>query len=243
MRKIRIGITAATFTGKAAQMCEEMAPYAPKTIVDILGTLGAVPVILPPFEGADGLLYTEFCDGFILPGGPDTAPYFFHQEPGWAIGPTDEARDRFELALLEGAYAAGKPVLGICRGMQLINIYFGGNVYQDLKSDKPGTYIQHQQKAPADMPTHHVLLSKGTLLGKLFGEKTFVNSRHHQAIHDLGQGLIATAHAPDGVIEGIEHAKGLMVGVQWHPEEILAMAPEQRRLFQWLVDEAGKIRY
>ena len=238
MRTIRIGITAATYTGKAPLASQENAPYVPRTIVDILGSLSVIPVALPPVDGARGLDYMDLCDGFIIPGGPDTAPHFFRQEPGWMIGPTDERRDRFELAIISAAVAAGKPLLGICRGMQLINIFFGGNVYQDLASDKPGTYIQLQQKAPDDMPTHHITIEENTLLYQLFGSHAFVNSRHHQAIHRVGEGLFVSAKAPDNVIEGIEHPKGNILGVQWHPESLTAMEPEQIRIFQWLVQAA-----
>lgn len=237
MKKIRIAVTADTFTGNTAFINQKNAPYAPRALTKIIASLSAVPVILPDEEGLSGEDFLSLYDGLILPGGPDTAPYFYGEEPSWKIGPINEKRDRFESEILRAAVSAGKPVLGICRGMQLINIFFGGNVYQDLSGFSSAS-ILHTQKAPGDCPTHHITTKPGSLLEKLLGNSAFVNSRHHQAIRGLGAGLTVTAKAPDEVIEGIESENGLLLGVQWHPENLTETDPKQLEIFRWLVKTA-----
>lgn len=122
--------------------------------------------------------------------------------------------------------------MGICRGMQVINIALGGSVYQDLQTEYASLKMQHAQKAPGFLPTHHVTLKKHTWLAKSLGQQVFVNSRHHQAVKKLGQGLIVSAQAPDGVIEGIETTNGQIIGVQWHPEDLYNQQPTAQKLFK-----------
>lgn len=237
MRKIRIAITADTLSDPAVPLWQDGAPYAPRDLCRILASLGAIPVILPDTAAARGEDYLVLYDGLIIPGGPDTAPHFFGEEPHQEIGPTNEKRDIFEWEILRAAAGAGKPILGICRGMQLFNIFRGGNVYQDL-SLYPSVRIQHAQKTPDDQPSHHISIKEDSLLSSFLGPSAFVNSRHHQSIRRIGDGLSVTARAPDGVIEGIESDDRLFLGVQWHPESLSAADPRQLRIFQWLIDRA-----
>jgi len=241
MEKIRIAITADTFMGNTAFINQRNAPYAPRTLTEILASLSALPIILPDAEGLPGEDFLSLYDGLVLSGGPDTAPYFYGEEPSWKIGPMNEKRDRFELEILRAAVSARKPVLGICRGMQLINIFYGGNVWQDL-SKCPGAFVLHAQKAPGDCPTHSISMTRGSLLEKLLGSHAFVNSRHHQSIRQVGAELTVTAKAPDGVVEGIESENGLLLGVQWHPENLEEKDKTQLSIFRWLIETAKRQR-
>lgn len=231
MKKLRIAITADTMPELSHITNLIQAPFAPRQLVEVISLLGAIPVVLPDVPGARGEDYVDLFDGLIIPGGPDVDPRFYGEQPVWALGRTNYKRDVFEMELVKAAYKAGKPVIGICRGCQLINIAFGGKVYQDLPSQCPSAYIQHSQQALGSYPVHEVRLSEGSSLYKTFGQTAQINSRHHQAISTVGDGLVATAFAPDGVIEGIEATKGDVVAVQWHPENMWIEHEEMKRFF------------
>ncbi|MDO4261935.1 MAG: gamma-glutamyl-gamma-aminobutyrate hydrolase family protein [Eubacteriales bacterium] len=147
----------------------------------------------------------------LLPGGGDLAPSLFGQ-PDLGSRNVDPGLDRAQLTLLDAFVQAGKPVLGICRGLQLINVYFGGDLIQELSSA-----ASHRQTEGRDQ-THLVRSLPGSILHCLFGVSCTVNSAHHQGCGRAGKGLRATQLAPDGVVEGMEHAEKPVLGVQWHPE-------------------------
>lgn len=233
MTKCRIAITADTYPYASEVTNLVEAPFAPRGLVEVIARLGAIPVVLPDVPGARGEDYVDLFDGLIIPGGPDVDPTLFGEEPKWKIGRTNYKRDLFELELFRAFYQAGKPIFGICRGCQLINIALGGNVYQDLPSEDPQCTIRHSQGAPGGYPTHHVTLVPGSSLFGSLGEKAYVNSRHHQAIHRVAEALEVTAVAPDGVQESVEsHDHKQVVAVQWHPENMWQEHPEQLKLFE-----------
>jgi len=204
---------------------------------------GGIPVLLPPSldEHAVDALWDRL-DGLLLTGGGDIAPQRFGEAPHPTVADVSEARDRVEIALTERAVAAGRPLLAICRGIQVLNVALGGSLVQDVSSEI-GTTIAHGQKAPRHVPTHPVkVMGEGTrLAATLGGLEVEVNSMHHQAIKRLGRGLREVAWAPDGVIEGVEMDGGrsLVLGVQWHPEELVGRDPAARNLFAALVAAAG----
>lgn len=238
MTRLKIGITSDTYMPPTSQAALCRAPYVSRGICEVLAALGALPFILPDTETADAAMYAEVLDGLILPGGLDTDPTFFGEEPRWGLGETNAARDVFELAVLRAFIAAGKPVFGICRGMQLINISLGGAVYQDLLRERAEAFIQHQQKAAGNVPTHHVNTAEESLIAKAIGPRAYVNSRHHQAVSRVAKDLHITALADDGVIEALESEDGLLVGVQWHPEDLWQKQPEMKQLFADLLERA-----
>ena len=243
MKKLRIAITADTYPFASDITNLVRAPFTARGLVDIISELGALPIVLPDVPGAKGEDYAELFDALVIPGGPDVDPTFFGEEPVWKIGSTNYKRDVFEAEIFRAFYKAGKPIFGICRGCQFINIMLGGNVYQDLPSQNPDAYIRHSQGAQGDYPTHHVKIEKGSALYKSLGGEAFVNSRHHQAVKKLGDGLKATAVAPDGVIECIESAASdQIVAVQWHPENMWQEHPEMRKLFADFIDRAAAYR-
>lgn len=237
MSLLHIAVTADTYPYASDVTNLVRAPFAPRGLTDVIHELGAMPVILPDVPHISGTDYADFFDALIMPGGPDTDPVFFHEEPIAQIGTTNYKRDLFEAELFKGFYQSGKPILGICRGCQLINILMGGSVYQDLKAQDPQSYIRHSQGAPGGYPTHHVTIAEDSLLFHSLGRTAYVNSRHHQAVKDVGRGLKATAKAPDGVIEAIESTENSQImAVQWHPENMWQEHEEMRKLFSDFID-------
>ena len=232
MSKLRIAITADTYPYASDVTNLVRAPFTARGLVDIINELGALPVVLPDVPGAKGEDYVDLFDALIIPGGPDADPTFYGEEPSRYIGSTNYKRDVFEAELFKAFYKAGKSIFGICRGCQFINVLMGGSVYQDLAADNPDSYIRHLQGADGSYPTHHVEVEKGSSLYKSLGATAYVNSRHHQGIKKVGEGLTVTAKAADGVVEAIETADGQIVAVQWHPENMWQEHAEMRRLFE-----------
>jgi putative glutamine amidotransferase len=152
-----------------------------------------------------------------------------------------EARDALEIELTMHALSADLPLLAICRGVQVLNVALGGSLHQDIPTD-PGSPIAHSQNDPRHVPTHSVKVDAGTKLAGVLGTHTLdVNSFHHQAIKAIGRGLVATATAPDGIVEGVEGTdERFVIGVQWHPEDLVGHDPAAARLFAALVAAAQR---
>jgi putative glutamine amidotransferase len=181
---------------------------------------GGIPVLIPYIM--DQKLLTKLLatlNGMILSGGGDPDPITFNQEPMQGCGEINPARDEFELMLIKHCFSRQIPILGICRGCQIINIAAGGSIHQDIM---PITKLEHRQQAPRWHPTHLVKLEHNSRLKKIFVKETMrVNSFHHQAIDQVAPGFISSAKADDNIIEAIEMTNGYAIGVQWHPEELL----------------------
>ena len=211
-----------------------MPPY-----FEALEEAGALPVMLPltADEGALAQIL-EMCGGLLFTGGPDADPALYGEEKLPACGLVVPRRDEMELRLFRMALAADKPVLGICRGIQLFNVALGGTLWQDLPSQAPSA-IQHEQKPPYDQPAHKVSILPGTPLAALLGRaEADVTSRHHQAIKALAPGLQAMACSPDGLVEAVWMPdKRFVWGVQWHPEHTCKTSGDSRRLFAAFVEQ------
>jgi len=184
---------------------------------------GAEPVPISLLFSPEKL--RELCatlDAFVLPGsGNDVNPALYGEKPHPKTAATDAARERTDFTLLDHAFAAGKPVLAVCYGNQLLNVYRGGSLVQDIPSE-PGQHVAHTASG-GDYPYHSVTLEPDSCLVPLAGSaEARVNSSHHQAIRKPGKGLRVIAHAPDGIIEGVEWTgdSNWIVGVQWHPERM-----------------------
>ena len=196
---------------------------------------GAIAVLLA-VDARAPLSLLERIDALLLIGGPDVDPVTWGAEPEPGLEGTNRDRDEFEVAMLRGAIARGMPVLAICRGMQLLNVALGGTLIQDLVGDD-GLHPHRPIIGTFDGTDHRVTLTPGSLAARASGEEvTTAHCHHHQAIDRVGDGLVVSGRADDGVIEAIEAADGRWVlGVQWHPE-----AHETSRLFQALSDAADE---
>jgi putative glutamine amidotransferase len=203
---------------------------------------GGIPVLLPPPIDGEALtgLWPRL-DGLVLTGGGDIDPRHFGEERHPATCEVSGARDVLEIGLVHRALEDDVPLFAICRGLQVVNVALGGSLHQDI-ADQMRSPIQHSQTAPRDQPTHRVKVTgEGTRLGKILAALELeVNSMHHQAIKTLGRGLREVARASDGIVEGLELADAdrFVVGVQWHPEELVARDPAARHLFAALVGAA-----
>jgi putative glutamine amidotransferase len=211
--------------------------------VRALLSAGAVPLILSPLMGASlAASALDGCDGLLLSGGEDVDPSWYGAEPSPHLSPPSQERDLFELALFAVARQRGLPILGICRGIQLINVALGGTLFQDLPSEHPGP-VDHSPSGARNARTHVIRLEPGSRAATALETlRPTVNSVHHQAIKDLAPGLVATGWSEDGLIEAAESGAGAswILAVQWHPEEMYAdrLAPEHG-LFSALVTEAA----
>ncbi len=184
---------------------------------------GVMPILLPDLPWEELEQYLVEMDGFVFQGGADIAPQTYGDQPiengRW---PGDPHRDQYELKIMDWAFRNQKPIFGICRGFQLMNVYFGGKMYQDLVLET-GTKTEHRNAEKYDRIFHDVVCTENSLLEKIYGKKQFtVNTVHHQGVKVLGKELIVDAHSPtDGIIEAFHHQNSdqhLVMGVQWHPE-------------------------
>lgn len=207
---------------------------------------GGLPVILSPLIGARYAAYaTDSIDGLLLTGGEDIDPSLYGQPPSPMLHAVSRERDLFELAIFAVARQREVPILGICRGIQLINVGLGGTLYQDLPSERPSD-TTHDGAAARDQRTHRIDLEPKTRVAAALDTATLqVNSLHHQGIKDLPSSLRATGWADDGLVEAVESPAGdsWLLAVQWHPEEMHAdrQAPDGG-LFRALVHEAVRQR-
>lgn len=203
----------------------------------VLESFGLACILITPAHSIRSLpRLLDLCDGLVLTGGEDIDPECYGEDPIPGLGIVNPPRDRTEMATLRLALDRELPILGICRGCQLINVAFGGTLYQDLPSQRPGP-LTHTQEEPWEQRTHYVRVLEGSLLQNVVGSnELMINSFHHQGVKDLAPGLRMTALAEDGTIEAVESRSypGWLLGVQWHPERYEASAPEtdpDRRIF------------
>ncbi|MFD2172040.1 gamma-glutamyl-gamma-aminobutyrate hydrolase family protein [Tumebacillus lipolyticus] len=204
-----------------------------------LAEAGAIPLAIPFLEKEEHVrALAQKLDGLLLGGGVDMDPTLFGEQPVPGNGEMCPERDWLETILFDEMQDQGKPVLGICRGVQVINVLMGGTIYQDLPSQKVGELIQHNQNAPRWFGAHHVNITAGSQLHEIFGAISIrTNTYHHQAVRDVAPGLVVSGVAEDGVIEAIERQDGpFLVGVQWHPENMWRKDSAVLRLFEAFVN-------
>lgn len=234
MRKPIIGLIAAEDPRTAPEKHMVNTSY-----LQALISAGATPLVIP-VDGDAGRAgeYIPLLDGLLVPGGEDVTPSLYGQAALPQVRYTAPDKDRMDLALVRMAAEAGLPVFGICRGLQVINVCFGGTLIQDLPSQRPGTLLHTSEK---DAPrTHGARLVRGSLMERLLGSDTLtVNTYHHQAVDVLAPGFSITAFAEDGVVEAIEDPARHIYAVQWHPERMVETHPRFRPLFRYLVEQAA----
>jgi putative glutamine amidotransferase len=201
---------------------------------------GAVPFLIPHLADQSRLrtLY-EQADGLLLPGGIDIDPTFYDQTRHQKLGPVDPEQDETELTLTRWAMAESKPLLAICRGIQVLNVALGGSLYQDIQVQVPEAKKHNWHPGfPRDYLAHTVVIVPQTRLAQILGTTTLqVNSLHHQALQNVAPALTITARAPDQIIEAVEAPDHTFaVAVQWHPEELIDTDPYSQHLFTALVE-------
>lgn len=209
--------------------------------VAVLDRVGLSAVLITPAHSARSIRrLLASAAGLVLSGGEDIEPSRYGEDPHPELGLVHPARDNAEYRALTAALRCEMPILGLCRGHQLLNVYFGGTLYQDIATEMPGQ-LTHYQMAEWGEHHHDALVRRGTLLDALLDDwELQINSFHHQAIRDLAPELVISALAEDGMIEAVEHRDyPWMLGVQWHPERHEASAPisdPNRRIFQGFRD-------
>lgn len=211
------------------------------TYIRAVENAGGIPVILPlEISKEDLTVLAALCQGFLFTGGPDPHPFLWGEDIHKGCGPISVKRDQMELSLLTIAMEQKKPILGICRGAQLINVGLGGDIYQDIDSQYHAVFpIAHRQPLPSTYTSHHIDVREGSLLAEISGTngRIQVNSHHHQSIRKLAPGMIAGGVAPDGLIEEIELTDyPFLIGVQWHPEYLCETDKPSQNLFKRFVD-------
>ena len=225
---LRIGISACFFhpDGERKAAPQKTLLWIEQSTAHWLMSEGALPVMVPSFAGTTyrGSVsvddYAQFLDGLVMHGGADVWPGSYGEEPLRPEWHGDRVRDEYEIALVKAFTAVGKPVFGICRGLQLINVAHGGTLYQDITTQKPGSRV-HRDAEAYDLNFHEVDVLPRTRLAQLLPPgRHKINSVHHQGIKDLAPGFVAEAMSPDdGVIKAIRRTDGAWVAaVQWHPE-------------------------
>ena len=226
------------------------------TYVNAIRMAGGVPLVIPVTDDdaqIEAVLSTV--DGLVMTGGEDFDPLkWFGEEPIRGLGEVVPERDAYDVKLVRAAVAKGIPILGICRGEQLLAVAFGGSLWQDIPSQVKDSYVKHRQSPTSGAwGTHSIAIEKGSLLSRVLNGRTsaVVNSFHHQAIKQVPQGFRVVATAPDGIIEAVERSGRIasqygdggafILGVQFHPEIITnAGNPEFLPIFQKLVEEAAR---
>lgn len=241
MRRPVIGITSRTiFHSENGRPYNRFGVAVPYT--QAVEAAGGVPLILPLTEDRNTLTaLLDLIDGLLLSGGHDVDPSCYGAEPHPKLGRVDPLRDRSESFLTARAIERDCPVLGICRGLQLLNVVAGGTLLQDIEAEKEGETILHYQDFTYESPSHSVRVLPGTLLHRIVrDERVRVNSYHHQAVRDVAPGMRVAAMAPDHVVEAIESTgHSFVLAVQWHPEILHGNADFNLALFRALVEAAG----
>lgn len=211
--------------------------YVNKDYADAVVKAGGAPLLLPPAGDVEVIRhYVRLCDGFILSGGGDINPMLYQEMPHPKLEEFHTALDRAQMVLTKEILQADKPLLAICRGIQLLNVVQGGTLWQDTSAiDHP--VMLHSQYGPRGDAFHTVDILPGSMLHDIFGSQLQVNSFHHQCLKKLGANLKITATAPDGVIEAVEMpCHRFVVGIQWHPEMLLTASDEMLPLFRAFIN-------
>jgi putative glutamine amidotransferase len=239
LKKPRIGIAGNIFTMETGPIPGIERAYVNDEYIQAVEKAGGVPILLPVVNHEECILaQLEVCSGLLFPGGQDIHPKYYASEAHLYLGDINSRVDEYQLQLIRSALESGKPILGICRGIQLLNVACGGTLLQDL-SEAPRQCLKHFQNGRQYEVMHQVKTASGSILENLLGSEFWVNSYHHQAVLDVGAGLTVIATASDGVIEAVQmNDRDFVLGVQWHPERMIAKSDPMMVLFEQLVKAA-----
>lgn len=241
MGKPVIGISGSIIVDKGGMFPGYKRAYVNDDYVKAVISAGGVPFIIPFCEDKSIVeMSVEHIDGLILSGGHDVFPLNYNEEPHGKLGEVFPQRDEFDFTLLAAAKKKSIPVLGICRGFQIINVAHGGTLYQDLSCREENTSKHFQGHSPS-LATHSVKIDKESNLGSILGTDLRINSFHHQTIKEVAPSFKAVAHAADGVVEAIESNTGEHIfGTQWHPEMMVATESSMLNIFKYIIELAKK---
>lgn len=240
VKKIRVGISCGFVTDSGGMFPGYKRDYVNEDYITSITRNNGIPLLLPIMDIEDDIRQqVDSIDALLLSGGHDVDPVNYDEDPVNELGDTSLRRDAFDFALIKYACQKGIPVLGICRGCQVINVFKGGTLYQDL-CYRPTKSIRHWQDHNPTQPSHGVKFEQDGLLHKITGVSTWrVNSFHHQAIKKLGKDLKAIARADDGVVEAIMDTQySFMLGVQFHPEMLSVVDENMNKLFKYFIQQA-----
>jgi gamma-glutamyl-gamma-aminobutyrate hydrolase PuuD len=220
--------------------------YVSRAYIEAILKAGGIPIIVPLIRDDSVIVeLLKSVDGIIFPGGGDFDPAYYNEKPIPQMGTVNAPRDTFEIRLLLLAAENSVPVLGICRGLQLINIAFGGSLYQDIPAQYYEKSVSHRQRNSNTEPSHSVIVEDSTMFSKIVGDKILmVNSAHHQAVKRPADGFTIAGRAADGIVEAMEKidSANWIMAVQFHPELLINKDKTLLKIFQRFVDEAGKSR-
>lgn len=237
-----IGISSSLLTIESGALRGRERAFVGQDYVHAISRAGGIPIILPTVKDEVSIArQVNLIDGLVLSGGYDVHPHFYGEEPHRLLEASYPDRDHYEIQLTLLAHQYKKPILGICRGIQLINVAFGGTIYQDI-SLHGQNILQHHQAVRVDHEFHTVNVEKGSKLSQILNCKFIkTNSLHHQAVRLLAPGFCVNATTQDGIIEGIEKVDGsFILGVQWHPELMFEKDPMMLKLFEALLNASAK---
>ena len=233
-----IGILSEVMIEKDGNFIGTEKDYVTVNYVKSIVMAGGIPIILPVVDDNVTKVQLNSIDGLLISGGFDVNPLIYGEEPHKSIGFVRPDRDLHDICAIKTAYDMGKPILGICKGIQVLNVAFGGTLYQDI-SEMQESFVAHRQNAKPEVPTHSIKIKKESILHKIIGDKAYVNSFHHEAVKRVADGFTVTAMAIDKVIEGIEKADSkFVVGVQWHPEMMSHIDENSMNIFKTFIEAA-----
>ncbi len=215
--------------------------YVSNDYIECVVRAGGIPMVLPITSKEDILKeQLEQVHGLLLTGGHDVSPLCWGEEPLVSMGEILPERDDFDIKLAKLAYKKSMPILGICRGYHILNVAFGGTLYQDI-SYASYSFIKHNQDSYYDVPTHTIDIDSESILQGILGKECLVNSFHHLAIKEVSPNFKVTARAKDGVIEAIEgNTESFVMGVQWHPEMMGKKYENMQQIFNLFINECKK---
>lgn len=205
--------------------------YVNQEYIAAVEQAGGIPLLLSVTDQLDIIdSQIKHINGLLVTGGEDINPMFYHENWQFEQGVSDSRRDQYEIALIKKCADHNIPIFGICRGLQMINVTFGGTLYQD--NQMASEYVfQHQQKERRDYPTHMIRIKKESFLTPIFGDKAFVNSLHHQSVKRIAEDFRVIAKSEDSIIEAIQHNYLNICGVQFHPESMNRREPKMQKIF------------
>lgn len=212
--------------------------HLPNSYIHAVEKAGGVPIVIPVNGDKENIkIQIEAMNGIIISGGDDVNPTLYKEEPVRELGYIYQDIDEFDIEAINVALEKDKPIFGICRGLQILNVALGGSLYQDLKYIR-NSHIKHNQQTKPYLGTHYIDIKEESILKETINEKVLVNSYHHQSVKTLGNNLKVIAYSNDGVIEAVQKIdEKFVLGVQWHPELMVDHSEHMLNIFKRFIEE------